>query len=258
MSTPLPTTATGGARRPARRSDASSGTRTKIALTVIIAGFAGIVAIAGVTLWLTTDKGQSAQLVFTSVIPLIGTWVGAVLAFYFSRDNQQAASDTTLDAIDTIRATGVDGEATVASVMTSLNRIQPREDVSSPDAAKSIKLRSLYEAMRSSGRSRVPIFVDQVALLVVHEPDIDKYAQGRQVSADSLPDEATVEQLLADPDLGRLIGTFATVSSTATLADARREIAKLADCKDVFVTTDGQKTGRVVGWLTNSDLARAV
>lgn len=225
---------------------------------MIIAGFTGIVAISAVTLWLTTDKDRSAQLIFASVIPLVGTWIGAVLAFYFSRDNQQAGSDTTLDTIDSVRAAiGADAQTEVTSVMTPISRIQPREDVADLDAAKSIKLRSLDDAMRSSGHSRVPIFSDQVALLVVHEPDIDKYAQSQQSSAESLPDAATVQQLLDDPVLARMVSTFVAITPTATLADARREMAKTADCKDVFVTADGQKTSKAIGWLTNSDLARS-
>lgn len=141
--------------------------------------------------------------------------------------------------------------------MTPISRIRPREDVADLNAAKTIKLGPLYEAMRSSGHSRVPIFSDQVALLVVHEPDIDKYAQSQQTGAENLPDTATVEQLLDDPLLVRMVSTFVAIPPTATLADARREMAKTADCKDVFVTTDGQKTSKVTGWLTNSDLARS-
>jgi CBS domain-containing protein len=57
--------------------------------------------------------------------------------------------------------------------------------------------------------------------------------------------------------LGRQITAFVAVPRTATMADARMELSKAADCKDVFVTDNGQKTGRVLGWLTNSDLARA-
>jgi len=34
-------------------------------------------------------------------------------------------------------------------------------------------------------------------------------------------------------------------------------MSRAMDAKDVFVTDTGQKSGVVLGWLTNSDLARA-
>jgi hypothetical protein len=63
--------------------------------------------------------------------------------------------------------------------MIPLSKISPREDVSDVDAAKQLKLTELYDKMRSSGRSRVPVLVAQIALYVVHEPDVDKYAQSK-------------------------------------------------------------------------------
>jgi hypothetical protein len=37
------------------------------------------------------------RLVFAAVVPLIGTWVGTLLAYNFSRENFEAASQATKD-----------------------------------------------------------------------------------------------------------------------------------------------------------------
>jgi len=55
-----------------------------------------------------------------------------------------------------------------------------------------------------------------------------------------------------------VISNFRAVPSTANLGDARQVMAKSMGAKDIFVTNDGQRSGVAVGWLTNSDLARAV
>jgi hypothetical protein len=60
-----------------------------------------------------------------------------------------------------------------------------------------------------------------------------------------------------DAEGAKAVSTFATVPSSATVADARAALAKVAEAKDLFVTEDGSKTGKVLGWLTNSDLARS-
>src|SRR5437762_5425826 len=37
---------------------------------------------------------QTSQLVFNALLPLLGTWVGTVLAYYFSRKNFESASQS--------------------------------------------------------------------------------------------------------------------------------------------------------------------
>jgi hypothetical protein len=237
------------------RSRDVSRTRTVIALVVIGTGTLGIVLISWVALAHATSKDETSRLIFSSVLPLIGTWVGAVLAFYFSRDNLQAGSETALSAVRA--AGGLDSETLVAAVMTTVGRIRPRREVADEAEALALALSELYNLMKSAGQSRVPILAHtQVALFVVHEPDIEKYAAeaGAQVANLAIGD--TLGKLL-DKRLSPEVTDFAAVGPTATLAEARTALARVPNAKDVFVTGDGQKTGKVRGWLTNSDLARA-
>jgi CBS domain-containing protein len=177
------------------------------------------------------------------------------LAYYFSKDNLQAASQTTLDAV--AAAGGTTTQKPVNDVMIPLNRIRPREDAANDSAAKALLLRGLYEKMQSSGMSRVPVFADEVVLYVIHEPDIDRYAQAKGVTCSDLADTDTLGELIKDAVGAKAVSTFAAVSSSATVADARAALSKEAEAKDLFVTEDGTKTGKVLGWLTNSDLARS-
>ena len=66
--------------------------------------------------------------------------------------------------------------------LTGLRRVrQPpsrRQDIADDAGARALKLNQLYTSMRDKQRGRIPIFDgDERALYVVHEPDIDKYAQ---------------------------------------------------------------------------------
>jgi len=231
-------------------------TRTRIAFIVIGMGVVGIVVVSWVAMATTKNKDETSRLVFASVLPLIGTWVGAVLAFYFSRDNLQAASETTLRAVRA--AGGLTAETLVKDVMMRVDQIQPKKMVADDAVAKQLTLKELYDAMQIAKRSRIPILTDrQAALYVVHEPDIDKYAQTKGINASALTPADTVTELLADPATASVVSGFVTVPDTATLGDARLAMSKAMDAKDVFVTDTGQKSGVVLGWLTNSDLARA-
>lgn len=57
----------------------------------------GIVAVSlAAILWETdTSRPEMARLVFNSILPLFGTWVGTVLAFYYVRDDLDAATAST-------------------------------------------------------------------------------------------------------------------------------------------------------------------
>lgn len=225
------------------------GTRTALAFLVIGLGITGIVLISWLAIANSDDKAETSRLVFGSVLPLIGTWVGGVLAFYFARDNLQAGSQTAISAITAAR--GLDADTLVTAIMTPLNRIDPRRNVASSDDAAQIPLSDLRAAIASSGRSRVPIFAEQVVVYVVHEPDLDKYAGSRAAGPDD-----TVAQLLGNPDIKAELEGFTAVAPTATLSEARASLSRTLHGKDVFVTETGQRSGKVLGWLTNSDLAR--
>jgi hypothetical protein len=73
-----------------------------------------------------------------------------------------------------------------------------------------------------------------------------------------IADAATFTQTIADlkaSTAGKLIGAFAFVRESATLADARDAMAGVPGSNDVFVTASGQASEPLLGWLTNTMLA---
>ena len=51
--------------------------------------------------------------------------------------------------------------------------------------------------------------------------------------------------------------SFATVSPTASAAQAKDAMAQKKGCSDVFVTMDGTSATAVTRWITNVDLLQA-
>lgn len=242
-------------------------TRTRLAWFVIALGIVAITVVSYVAMTTAakSDRTEISRMVFAAVLPLMGTWVGAVLAYYFSRDNLQAGSETAINAISAGRTAPLDDDTQVTSVMTPLNRIKPREEVADEAAAGALTLASLNAKLTASGMSRIPVLrasgkqsaLAYTPLYVVHEADIHNFAQRQGTSASAFLPVHTVANLLAEDDLKKELIAFATVRGTATLAETRAELAKTPHGKDVFVTTDGSRAGEVIGWLTNSDLARS-
>ena len=80
---------------------ADSGTRRWIANVLVIGGIV-VVGVLGVLVikYTAIDKRHEAsQLVLTSILPLVGTWIGTVLAFYFAKDNFESASRATRESM---------------------------------------------------------------------------------------------------------------------------------------------------------------
>src|SRR4051812_10658430 len=83
---PAPTTRAGDA-----------GTRKRLAFWIVGASVAGVVLMSAIAILAAgKERPETSRLVFSSVLPLLGTWVGTVLAFYFARENLEAATESTL------------------------------------------------------------------------------------------------------------------------------------------------------------------
>ena len=93
----------------------ASHTRSRLASLIIGLSMIGITLAATAAVWTADEenRGQVTQLVFSSVLPLFGTWVGTVLAFYFARESLQAATESSI-----LLARGRDADTPVRQAMT--------------------------------------------------------------------------------------------------------------------------------------------
>lgn len=229
--------------------------RVALAKNVVLVGMIGMFAVSAVAIWLVGDSSRAdmVRLVFASIIPLLGTWVGTVLAFYFARDSLQAATDSTARLIGRL-----DPQTSVNQAMVPKAKMVTKA-VDSEDEAKAVSLAELTNLMKSKNVHRIPLLDGTGAVLfVVHESTINAYAALRAASGDqtpSVPPTAKISDLLAEKELQRLIAAIAVVAATATVAEARTVMGAVDGCNDVFVTTSGRRKDPVLGWLTNTDLA---
>ena len=61
-----------------------SDSRTLLAIIISTVGIIGILAISILLMKHSGDKSfEAAQSIFNAVLPLIGTWIGAIIAYYF-------------------------------------------------------------------------------------------------------------------------------------------------------------------------------
>jgi len=229
--------------------------REKISLVVILASIIGVFLLAFIVIFVSWGKQWSkdtSQMVFTAVLPLFGAWVGTILAFYFGKENFEAATRS------------VTAIARSVGLMEKLKAI-PAKDKMIPKAqmlfgtlpADQINLLKVLDKLKQEKKGdRYPILNDKEhPVYIIHRSAIDGYlvSKARQDSSPKL-DALTLKSLLDDDaDLKKLFETsFETVKEDATLAEAKSAMDRTPKCQDVFVTKNGTKQEPVLGWITNA------
>ena len=201
-----------------------------------------------------TSRAEMTRLVFAAVVPLIGTWVGTVLAYNFSRENFEAASQATKDTY--AAASGLSTGTPLAQVMVPVSRIVAPPPVSNDAAGRALPLEGLHQLMSDHNVTRLPIFTsDGAVLYVIHDADLNGYASREGLTAPEFGGK-TVDDLLGDVAAAAPATSFETVAPSATIGEARTALQGKPECKDVFVTEGGGRADKVLGWITNSLLAR--
>lgn len=196
------------------------------------------------------DKSDIGMRIFGSVLPLLGTWVGTILAYYFSKENFEAATKSVTDL-----AKQITPQEKLKSTPVTQKMITRGDMLCKNLPASGLKLVDLLDELEQKKKgNRIPILGDKgEAAFILHRSIIDKFLAGLARTEKS-PEIATltVQNLLdQDADLKRMALAFGVVEQDASLADAAEVMNGIVDCQDVFVTPTGAKSEAVLGWITN-------
>jgi hypothetical protein len=212
---------------------------------------------------------DSAQLLVSSLLPVFGTWVGTVLAFYFSKENFEAANRGTIDLVRSVAQRL--GSTRVTDVMTSRARMMVLEIPSGKTIAdiKAQEVASKFELVGANGNpiSRLPIIDGSGACIGFLHRSV--WAEMRAMAfSQSQPSfdikTSTLEPLLKmDYPLAKgrsfdalITQSIAYVARDVSVADAKSAMERVLNCQDVIVSERGTKTEPVLGWISNVDIIR--
>jgi hypothetical protein len=241
--------------------------RFNIAKWVLIFGLVavsvlGILAIVFSAIWGEDDQiFSNVKDILVMILPLIGAWVGTVLAFYFSKENFKAASDSTRDLFRAFKSTEEKLEAIrVADVMIKAEAmvmlILDKDE-------KLIKLKAdiidgILEKDKDKQFNRLPVLTDKMyPKYIIHRSLFDKYFVKMTLAASKLED-LTLADMSGDSELGNLLAkSFGTIKESSNLAEVKHLIDNVPNCQDVFVTENGDPNSKVIGWITNVIVAKA-
>jgi len=235
---------------PATTPAATDAIRTRLAPLVIGIGTAGILVIAIVVLWVLAASGKvqdnaTYMGLFSSVVPIFATWVGAVIAFYFSNESfRQAAESTgTLLGNDPAKER-IDGSARMIPYEKITKLVLGEGAASGKTKAEEISMDAVRPLFGDT-ITRVIIFDGQKHPLLVIRKKLDE-ANGS--TSKTVDEYLKLNQNAADAK------NFRAIIATATVADARN-VVQFFKTADLFVSDHGTLEEPAKGWVTDDRLA---
>ena len=226
------------------------GERDVLARTLIIFSLSALIVISIVVLWLEPPP-KDPKFVFNSVLPLLGTWVGTVIAYYFSRSNFTAAASAYKQIAS---PAGMPEDTPVTAAMIERAKIMGLVQIPAGKTPGDMSLRQYFlDPLKTlkPAVTRIPVVDSTNAIqFIVHSGTLYQLVYTLTDKKQDLT-AATLQTLLDDAELGQLVKAFAVVPASATLADAKAKMDTVSNCEDVFVTQSGKATEPILGWITD-------
>jgi len=226
---------------------------------LITALVVGITVFIAIYILLSPNKSGDINLSFIgqTLLPLWGTWIGTVLAYYFGKANFEAASKSYQDVIKTLTPEEKIDKLLVKDVMLTLNKIEYLDY----EVEKPIPINDILGYPRFKEYNRYAVFdKNKVIKYMIHRSTFFefiylKYTDFKNEGKNPDNEILTLDDLLTynnEKIKNMLSRGFGFVSINATLLDAKRVIDSIDECKDVFITENGKSTEPVLGLITNS------
>jgi hypothetical protein len=180
---------------------------------------------------------------FTAVLPVFATWVGTVIAFYYTNDAFRQAAASTRETLSGTKTTGPG----VMSIMIPYDKIVGMKPPTR-EAANAIKLADIKAGFNTS-TTRMIVFEAETKnpIYIIRSSLIDE-----PLAANA---NATIADYRKLGNRGSDSVGFGFVPEAASVEDAR-QIMRTMNYKDIFVSALGQKTEAILGWVTDDVLLK--
>lgn len=246
--------------------------RQQLARMVVIGSFLTIFLLVAMLLAISQLGSQKAsdlaEKAFNAILPVLASWVGTVLAFFFSSQSLERTSSS----LDTaIRAAGGAGDGkTVTEVMIPLGQIRevihldktPAKDLTLKDLQGRFHPLPSATTGGSSGTATLPavtrlVFVDgDVFRYVLHESTLNAFLVSK---AGSSPQPSSFEEMRQEPAwLAQISRLVVFVAASTKLSDASAALDRVKGAQDIIVTATGNSSEPMLGWITNVDLVKVL
>jgi|GEM_PF-301870 len=213
------------------------------------------------------DKLKEFQAFVGTLLPLLGTWMGAVITFYFTRENFKATTESMNDMVKSITQEEKLEEVKVLDIMVKPATFAFRF-VKDLEEFRTLKLVDIIKNMQDLETERMPVLQKDTNRLIflIYRTTIERFITGLTNGTLKLKEVGETPTGIADLTIGQMFdsdfqlikdvmkiveGSNCFLPNTATLAQARQLMQDNAFCQDVFITATGNRDEAIEGWVTN-------
>ena len=241
-------------------------------LTALVAIGAIIIIVSDTS---DTQKFAHFKDVLAILLPLWGTWIGTVLAYYFSKDNFESANKSVQNLVNSITSDKKLESTKAKDVMIPIEKLIYKEYKTDTDDSTINLKTDFLDFINTNKISRV-ILLDEnkCAKYVLHKSILEGFIAEQYfnlqndvvppvdppVDPPAKPTSSKSPQALTLKDLKEkgnasvqaiLKDGVKFIKEDANLSDAKILIKNYSACNDVFITKNGKDDEPILGWITN-------
>ncbi|PLX07657.1 MAG: hypothetical protein C0596_09485 [Marinilabiliales bacterium] len=225
--------------------------RNVIAVTTIFLGVVGTLLLA---IWLLIVDGEAKTFIGQSLLPLWGTWVGTVLAFYFGKENFEAASKSYQDVIKSMT---LEQKIAGIKVEDEMIRLEDIKYIEFSDETLKHKIIDILQDRDFTNYQRI-VFITNEKLLkyVIHKSTLALFLTE---SLNNSPENLVLSDLLnyksPESKIPKIIEkSFAFIPLSSNMLAAKILMDAIPECQDIFITENGKSSEPVLGFITNNQI----
>jgi len=226
-------------------------------IAILITGLVvGVTIYIAVFLLYSPNKSGEINTSFIgqTLLPLWGTWIGTVLAYYFGKVNFEAATKSYRDVIDKLTPDEKIAKLLVKDVMIPINLIVYLDY----DTENENPISDILKYPQFEKYSRFAVLDQKKAIKnMIHRNTFFEFvflkvSEGKN---NNEINKLKLKDLLNETNdsiKNTLTRGYGFVSINSTLLDAKKAIDSIAECQDVFITETGKPSEPVLGLVTNN------
>jgi len=206
------------------------------------------------------DAKDILQILFSAILPLFGTWIGTILAYYFSKENLAAANQTVRHLVNSITSDNKLETIKAKDVMIPTNKLKYIEYKTGTDDSTLNLKDNFLKFVKDNDIQRV-ILLDEnkCAKYVLHKSTIQEFIIEQGFATSPTPTQGLTFADLKNNGNARIQEILKDgvkfIKEDANLSDAKVLITNYTPCNDVFITKNGMPTEPVLGWITDKTIA---
>lgn len=215
---------------------------------------------------------REAKELLNILLPLIGTWMGTILAFYFSKENFQAANDSVKNLVNQITSTDEKLQVIKASDVMITTEVGALQKVADDAAFKEMTIVALIGILENSQSERLIILQEKTLkfIFLIYLTTLDRFLREYDNGSGSIKlkevlqsppaPKKTNAQLTVDDMLQSdfplikeiLLMKQCFLAPAVTLDKVKQAMQDNSKCQDVIITKTGNPEEAVMGWITNT------